>query len=68
MGKTACFLWKQAVLLFVWGAGGPVCRPYENTKTCPVNDVGADDLGGPRASQCAAPTSLIRHAMRATFP
>ena len=51
MGKTACFLWKQAVQLFVWGAGGPVCRPYENTKACPVNDVGADDLGGPRASQ-----------------
>ena len=24
-------------------------RLYENTKACPVNAVGADDLGGPRA-------------------
>ena len=36
-------------VVWVGRPGGPVCRPYENTKTSPVNAVGADDLGGPRA-------------------
>ena len=36
-------------VVWVGRPGGPVCRPYENTKACPVNAVGADDLGGPRA-------------------
>ena len=36
-------------VVWVGRPGGPVCRPYENTKACPVNAVVADDLGGPRA-------------------
>ena len=28
---------------------GEDTRPYKNAETCPVNAVGADDLGGPRA-------------------
>ena len=35
-------------VVWVGRPGGPVC-PYENTKACPVNAVGADGLGDPRA-------------------
>ena len=46
---------RESIGIFaVWVGrpGGPVCRPYENTKACPVNAVGADDLGARGRTLC----------------
>ena len=55
-------------VVWVGRPGGPVCRPYENTKACPVNAVGAGHWPTRRGASAIPEPTLIRLASLGTFP